>query len=78
MAFALLTLTTSRDCDEVTERGPTGRSDSGEDGGFERIPLGLGVRLDLLGVAVELSLSDCTAGFFERAMIGLIKWRLLM
>jgi len=60
VTFAVLTLITSRYCDETTERGPTGRSDSGEDGGFKRVPLGLGVRVGLwlLDIAVEPSVSD--------------------
>ena len=53
----MLTLIISRCCDETIERGPTGRSDSGEDGGFERVPLGLGVRVDLVTVAVEPAVS---------------------
>jgi len=72
VAFPVLTLTISWRCDETTERGPTGRSDSGEVGGFKRVPLGLGVRVDLLGVAVESSVSDVRASFFERAMKGMV------
>jgi hypothetical protein len=60
MALAVLTLITSRSCDEITDRGPTGRSDSG-----------LGVlRVGVLFMA-EPSVSDCCwAGFFERAILA--------
>jgi hypothetical protein len=61
VALAVLTLMTSRCCDETTDRGPTGRSDSGEeDGGFEfrMSPLGLDV-LRVGFAVVGLSVSDC-------------------
>jgi len=50
--------------DTVIERGPTGRSDSGEIG--DRVRLGLGVRV-VLAEATELSTSRFDT-FLERAM----------
>lgn len=45
VAFAVFTFTTSLYAEEMaTERGPTGRSDSGEGGDRVRLALGLGVR----------------------------------
>ena len=68
----MLALITSRCCDEATDRGPTGRSDSGDkDGGFEfrMSPLGLDSLRVSFVVVVEPSVSDCCwAGFFERAI----------
>ena len=56
----MLTLIISRPCDETTDRGPSGRSDSE----------GLGVlRVGAL-VMVEPSVSDCRwTGFFVRAIL---------
>ena len=67
MEFALLTFTVSLSADETTtDRGPTGRSDSGESG--DRVRLGLGVRDSLLDDTVLSMLRVC-ADFFERAII---------
>ena len=56
----MLTLITSRTCDETTDRGPTGRSDSE----------GLGVRRVGVLVMIEPSVSDCPCTiFFGRAIL---------
>jgi hypothetical protein len=66
--FALLTFTTSLSAeDTATERGPRGRSDSGEDGDRVRLVLGLGVRVVLVDPAPSV-LRVC-ADFFGRAII---------
>lgn len=70
VAFALLTFTISLSADETaTDRGPTGRSDSGESG--DRVRLGLGVRDALLDDPVPSMLSAC-ADFFERAIVFVV------
>ena len=68
MAFALLTFTTSLSADNTaTERGPTGRSDSGEDGDRVRLALGLGDRVALLDPVP--SILRARVDSFERAII---------
>jgi hypothetical protein len=66
--FAVLTFTVSWlvVCTTI-DRGPIGRSDSGEGGDLVRLALGLGVRVDLL--AAESSASRCCACFLARAII---------
>ena len=72
VAFALLTFTISLSADETaTDKGPTGRSDSGEGGDRVRLELGLGVRDALLDDPVPSMLRAC-ADFFERAIIFVV------
>lgn len=67
----MLTLITSRCCDDTTDKGPTGRSDSGDKDAFEfrMPPLKLDVLRVSFAVTAELSVSDCGwADFLTRAI----------